>query len=74
LHHASAAEHVVTVPSQLREVAGTLVQELTGVQLKVVTWQVVVHDVANSGVVRPRKMAAVVIGSSAARIKSLLLI
>jgi hypothetical protein len=35
-HQASAAAQVVVVPSQVMEVPGTLVQEVAGLQLKVV--------------------------------------
>lgn len=61
----------MTVPSQLRDCPGTLVQELTGVQLKVEWVQLVVHVVANSGVVVvPRKVATVTTTRSPTRVKS----
>lgn len=44
-HHASAALHWVTVPSQVREVPGTLVHEVVGLQVKVAYEQLVVHVV-----------------------------
>jgi hypothetical protein len=56
----------------VRDCPGTLVHELTGVQLKVELEQVVVHVVANSGVaVVPRKMATVMTTRRAVRVKSL---
>jgi len=44
-HHASAALHWVSVPSQVREVPGTLVHEVVGLQVNVAYEQVVVHVV-----------------------------
>jgi hypothetical protein len=59
------------VPSQVRDCPGTLVHELTGVQLKVESEQVVVQLVANSGVVVPRMTLIVTEDRNAVRVKSL---
>jgi hypothetical protein len=67
--YASAAEHVVTVPSQLIDCPDTLVQ-VFAVQLKVEWAQFVVHIAANSGV-GPRKKATEITIRSPAKVKSL---
>ena len=66
-HHASEAVHWVTVPSQVMDCAGTLVHEITGVQLKVEKEQVVVHVVAASTEVPHCELAREATTSRAAR-------
>jgi hypothetical protein len=65
---------VVVVPSQVIEVLGTLVQELTGVQLRVAIEQVVVHIVAACAeVVTPTELASATTARRPNRTRTLLM-
>jgi hypothetical protein len=64
----------VVVPSQVIEVPGTLVQEVTGMQLRVATEHVVVHiDAACAEVVTVTEPASAMIARSPTRIRAFLM-
>jgi hypothetical protein len=70
-HQESASLHWVVELSQVMEVPATLVQEFTGVQLRVAMEQVVVHVVAKSGVGAPMNRVTAMTARRAERVKSL---
>ena len=71
-HQGLTVLHVVTTPSQVRELPGTLLQEVVGVQLMVPRAQVVVQVVASTEA-GPRVLTRVTTDSMAASMKNLLI-
>ncbi|HSU84241.1 MAG TPA: hypothetical protein VLR69_17620 [Thermoanaerobaculia bacterium] len=66
--------HWVVVPSQVMEVLGTLVQEFTGVQLRVAMEQVVVHIVwACAELVIPTELASAITARRPNKVRAFLM-